>query len=123
MSFALRNRLIHVNCPRDNYENPAEVIGSQQTAFSTFRSLCPPAAKVASVVGIRKKGRRYKCAWKVPYIRGDNNQIGSEQLVTRHNEFETSEHRNRKKRQTHLSSRHRNGLLNYFRLHYLTACW
>jgi hypothetical protein len=81
MSFALRNRLIHVNCPRDNYENPAEVIGSQQTAFATFRSLCPPAAEVASVVGIRKKGRQHKCAWKVRYIRGDNNQIGSEQLA------------------------------------------
>lgn len=81
MSFAVRNRLIHVNCPRHNYENPAEVMGSQQAWFATFTSLCPSATEVASVVRIRKKGRRYKCAWKVRYIRGDNNQIGSEQLV------------------------------------------
>lgn len=81
MSFAVRNRLIHINCPSDNYENPAEVMGSQQAAFATFRSLCPPGAEVASVVGIRKKGRRYKCAWKVRYTKTDNNQLGSEQLV------------------------------------------
>jgi hypothetical protein len=74
--------LVHIHCP-GNDNDMADAAARHAAAVDLFTRLCPVAASVEEVVGIRRRGRK-KCAWRVRYTRNMNAgylQMDGEQLV------------------------------------------
>lgn len=78
--------LVHIHCPSigpSNENEMADAAARHAAAVNMFTRLCPVAASVQEVIGIRRKGRK-KCLWRVRYARNLNTgylQMDGEQLV------------------------------------------